>query len=176
MRTLSRDDALNALKEVGCPQNVIEHCIAVSRLALRIGRMLKLMGFNVDLKLVEVGALLHDIGRAKTHDVTHGVVGAKLVRELGFPESVALIVERHVGAGIPADEAEKIGLPVKDYIPTTMEEKIVAYADKLIDGNSRVSMEETIQKFAKTLGPNHSAIRRLRVLHEEFVRMLGGEP
>jgi hypothetical protein len=40
--------------------------------------------------------------------------------------SFVLSVERHIGAGIPATEAERLGLPKRGYLPQIFEEKIVS--------------------------------------------------
>ncbi len=83
------------------------------------------------MQLLEVGALLHDIGRAQVHDVTHGYVGGQILRKNKYPISIVLIVERHVLGGFSPDEAEKVGLPKREFVPQTWEEKIVCVADKL---------------------------------------------
>lgn len=127
----------------------------------------------MDVELVEIGGLLHDIGRSKTHDVDHIVVGSEIARSLGLPEPILHIVERHIGAGITADEAEKMGLPSRDFVPQTLEEKIVAYADKLIEGRRRVSFEVALKSFSRELGPDHPAVHRLKRLHEEFLPIIG---
>jgi len=80
-------------------------------------------------------------------------------------------VERHVGAGITQEEAVKLGLPPRDYVPQTLEEKIVCYADKLISCNKKVSIEETLRQFTSDLGEGHPAIERLKALHEEIVKL-----
>ncbi len=126
------------------------------------------------MRLVEMGGLLHDIGRSKTHDVDHAVVGAEILREMGIPEELVLVVERHIGAGIPADEAVELGLPEKHFMPETLEEKIVAYADKLISGRREVSIEVTINDFSEKLGEDHLSIDRLWTLHYEMTELLEG--
>ena len=78
-----------------------------------------------------------------------------------------------MGAGIPADEALELGLPEGDYMPETLEEKIVAYADKLIVGQTEVDIKITIDDFIDELGPDHPAIERLWSLHEEISSVLG---
>jgi len=144
----------------------------VAKIALKIAKRLKKKGFSVDLELVEIGALLHDIGRSKTHTVHHAIVGAKIAEQRGLPKSIVRIIERHVGGGITAQEAEKLGWPVKDYVPETLEEKIVCYADKLVEGNKEVPVEVTIRKLADELGDDHPAIERIRRLHEELTSMV----
>ena len=98
------------------------------------------------MNLVEVGALLHDIGRSKTHAIDHGVVGSKIAESEGLPESIVRIIRRHVGGGITAEEAEAFGWPKDVYMPETLEEKIVSYADKLIDKSKRVPIEVEIEE------------------------------
>ncbi len=61
---------------------------------------------------------------------------------MGFPETLARIAECHILAGLTAEEAASFGLPKKDYIPVTIEEKIVCLADKYISGVEKVSIEE----------------------------------
>ena len=165
----SRDEALLILKHFGCSKKLIEHCKAVVKKAFSIAERLQKNGHNIDLKLVEIGALLHDIGRSKTHGVNHGVVGAKLLRSIKLPEELAKIAERHIGAGIPANEAKELGLPSRDFLPVTLEEKIVAHADNLIFGVEEKTIEESINLLEKNLGKNHPAIDRIRRLHEELM-------
>jgi len=131
-------------------------------------------GYDVDIELVEIGAILHDIGRSKTHGTDHAAVGGEMVRRLGVAEPVARIVDRHVGAGIPEDEARALGLPEGVYVPETLEEKIVCYADKLIDGWREVDISVTIDGFAEKMGRSHPAIERLWSLHREMDGLLNG--
>jgi len=167
----TREQAINLLRESGCQENVIKHCEAVANLAIELAKKCIEKGVNVNLELVEIGALLHDIGRAKTHSVHHAIVGVQIARNLGLPEPIIAIIKRHVGGGITAQEAKRLGWPKDVYIPQTIEEKIVAYADKLIEGSKRVSIEETIQKFSKELPP--PAIARIRRLHREMSALIG---
>ncbi|MEM1659306.1 MAG: TIGR00295 family protein [Candidatus Jordarchaeales archaeon] len=168
----TREECLKILENVGTPRNVIEHCIAVSDYARQLAEKASKKGKNIDIQLVEAGGLLHDIGRSKTHNVSHGVVGAEIVRSLGLPEELALIVERHVGAGITRDEAEALGLPPKDYLPLTFEEKIVAHADNLTFGKNYVTIEDVLERFKRELGENAPAIERLKKLHKEIEELV----
>lgn len=162
------------LHRVGCPSHVVDHCLNVSKIAVRIARQLKDKDYEVDVELVEIGAILHDIGRSKTHYTDHSAVGGRMVRELGVAEPVARIVERHIGAGIPEDEARALGLPEGGYVPETLEEKIVCYADKLIAGWHEVDISVTIDDFAEKMGRDHPAIERLWSLHREMEALLNG--
>lgn len=160
----SRDDCLCMLREHSCDAEVIEHCEAVAALAVRIAKRCR-----AKVDLVEAGALLHDLGRCKSHSLTHAVEGAKLARELGLPDALAKIIERHIGGGITAKEAVELGLPKKDYTPQTLEEKIVAHADNLMSGSRRTGIEEAVSHLARK-GQHEAALKVLR-LHEELSDM-----
>ncbi|MEM3816123.1 MAG: TIGR00295 family protein [Candidatus Bathyarchaeia archaeon] len=172
-KLLSPEEALRILREAGCPIEVIKHCEAVANMAVEIAERCVKNGVTVNINLVQIGALLHDIGRSRTHSVHHAIVGAEIARSLGLPEQIIRIIERHVGGGISAEEALKLGWPNKNYVPETSEEKIVAYADKLIEGSRIISIEETIERFKSELGENHPAIERIMRLHKEISRICG---
>ena len=167
----SKAQALQFLHQSGCTESVIKHCKAVTELAVEIAKTCREKGLNVNIELVEIGALLHDIGRSKTHSVHHAIVGAEIAEGLGLPKPIVSIIKRHVGGGITAKEARKLGWPKDIYVPQTLEEKIVSYADKLIEGAKRVPIEVTIKKFSEELPP--LAITRIRKLHEEMSALIG---
>ena len=170
--------------------HVINHIEMVTKKALKIGRNLKEKGFNVDLELLEVGSYLHDIGRSVTHGVGHAVESVRILKGLGFSEPVIKLVERHVGAGITAEEAGRLGLPKKNYIPETLEEKILSYADKFLESElhfktvngeqivERVdvefdTIEPTLKRFRKKFGVNSPVVLRLEKLKNEMENIIG---
>jgi len=154
---------IKILESLNCPDNLIEHSVAVCKKALKLSS-----NFVVDSELLKTGALLHDIGRCKTNGIEHAIVGAEMLKNLGFSDEVANIALRHIGAGIPKEEANKLGLPPNDYIPLTLEEKIVAHADNLIHWDKEVDIDFVINKWEKKLGENHPSIPRLIKLHKEI--------
>jgi len=164
----SRKAAINILQGLGCSKSLISHCNTVSDLALKIARKYNDKNISVDLKLVEIGGLLHDLGRSKTHTVQHAIIGANIARSLNLPAPIIKIIERHVGAGIPKNETQQIGLPNRDFIPLNLEEKIVAYADKLVKGTSHVSYKDAFRDLSSKLGKNHPALTRFKQLHKEI--------
>jgi uncharacterized protein len=150
----------------GCSPGVVAHCRAVSRTAVLLAEQVK--GINVDRELVRLGGLFHDIGRSRSHDVHHAIAGVQIGRELGFPEPLLSIIERHIGAGITAAEAERLGLPKKDYLPLTPEEKLVSYADNLTKGVSAMPFDDALKRFREILGPEHEGIGLFYRQHEEI--------
>jgi uncharacterized protein (TIGR00295 family) len=157
---------LRLLREAGCSDQIINHCEAVRKVAVRIAKKA-----HANIQLVEAGALLHDIGRSKTQGIMHGVEGAKIATELGLPLSIVNIIERHLGAGIPLEEAAILGLPPKDYMPITLEEKIVAHADNLIDNDREHPIEKEVEKALKKGHTKHA--QRLLELHRELSERCG---
>jgi uncharacterized protein len=170
-KVLTRKEALKLLKDNNTEDNVIEHCMAVCELALEIASSISSHGHVIDAGFVESAALLHDIGRSRTHDIRHGIEGADILRD--YPD-YARVCERHIGAGITSEEAAKLGLPARDYLPVTLEEKVVCYADKLVHGTKRTTLDETIGKFEERLGREHPTIGRIRKLDEEMRRLMEG--
>ncbi|HEW89802.1 MAG TPA: HDIG domain-containing protein [Candidatus Bathyarchaeota archaeon] len=167
----SREEAIRILKAVGCPKNVVAHCMRVADLAVRLAEGCRKAGFSVDVALVEVGALLHDIGRARARGIAHAFVGAEMARELGLSERLVMLIARHTG-GVRPGVAEDMGWPPGEYAPETLEEKIVAYADKLVEGKRILPFEEALKKLKRELGPGHPAVKNLTKIHEELQAML----
>lgn len=151
-------------EKINCNKNVFKHCLKVAEVAIEIAKRLN----NVDIKKVLIGALLHDIGRCFENSIKHGIIGAKIAKELGFDESIQRIIKTHIGAGIDREEAKKLGLPDDDYIPRTVEEKLVCYADKIVFFDKVVPFDKVLERFKKELGRNHPSIKRLIELHKEF--------
>jgi uncharacterized protein len=179
---------LMRLKLINQP-HVISHVEKVTKKALEIGKTLKERGFKVDLELLEMGGYLHDIGRSVTHGIGHAVESGKILRKLGFSEPLIRLVEHHTGAGITAEEASKLGLPVKDYIPGTLEEKILAYADKFLESElvfktvngeqiaerkdiDYGSIEPTLGRFREIFGQNSPVVLRLENLRNEIENLI----
>ncbi len=74
-------------------ENILQHSIEVSLLA---GMMAAEIGANMDV--AKAGGLLHDIGKALTHEVegTHAEIGADVARKYGIPEPIwRAIMEHH---------------------------------------------------------------------------------
>ena len=116
------DEEIKLLKELNCPEWVIEHSKGVSRKACEIASNFD----DVDMELVRVGGLLHDIGRSKTNSIEHAVIGAQILKERRYPQEIINIVERHIGTGLTEDDARQLGLPIKDYTPQKFPMQIIS--------------------------------------------------
>ncbi|MBD5267642.1 MAG: HDIG domain-containing protein [Bacteroides sp.] len=118
----------------------MKHARQVADLALAINLT---RAIGLDPLDVEGAAMLHDVGIFGTNApgihchgaasyMRHGVIGGKLLRREGAPEAWARVAERHTGTGITKEDIlmQDLDLPVEDYCPVTMLEKLICYADK----------------------------------------------
>lgn len=157
---------IEILKKEKTPENVIDHSIAVCRKAIKIAENFP----DADLNIIRKGALLHDIGRSRTHSIRHAIIGCEIAREYGYPEEVLNIIERHIGAGITKEESSQLNLPEKSYVPQTLEEKIVAHADNLISGIKEVDVDYVIKKWQSRMKNPDDNIKRLIILDKELIQ------
>ncbi|OGW30009.1 MAG: hypothetical protein A2X56_06820 [Nitrospirae bacterium GWC2_57_13] len=158
--------AEDLLHRAGCSPDIIAHCLSVSRTADAIAGRVRIA---LDRELISLGSMVHDIGRSRTQGIDHAVAGVEVARSLGLKGPVLSIIERHIGAGITSVEARRLGLPVKDYLPLTPEEKIVSYADNLVMGSTVVEYERALERFRGMLGPDHEGVGLFVAQHQEIL-------
>lgn len=181
---LDEKKARELLKALNAPQEILQHVEAVRETCFDFVDKLREANPNLKINksLVVVGALLHDIGRTRTQGIDHGVEGGKIIREL-YPgdsetEKIARICERHLGGGIPKEEAVKLGLPEADYTPKTLEEKIICYCDKMIDDvDSKTTVHDpdwAAVHYELKHGKNSGPAKRVRELNKFFEDLLKG--
>lgn len=120
------------------------HSMLVANRALEIASAYQARhsGAQLDFKFIEEAALLHDIGIyqcdapsiycfGKEPYIKHGIIGREILEKEGLPRH-ALVCERHTGAGLTREDviAQKLPLPLRDYVPLSLEEKIICLADR----------------------------------------------
>lgn len=171
-----QDSDIDVLRKAGVSEDDVKHCLKVTEKALEIAER---TNAKLDMELVGRGALFHDLGKAKTHGMEHGKIGADLGKKIGLPEAVTDIMEKHIRGGLTEEEAKELKLPVKDYTLKTLEEKIVIYADRLVDiitdGVVDIKNEiEAEQRFEEILneypkyGKNRKTLNRYLGYHNEI--------
>lgn len=156
----------------------IRHCRSVADLAREIVLRKNLA---VDIAQVETAAMLHDIGIFMTDApgiycfgtepyICHGILGAMLLRKNGVDESVAAVAERHTGAGITAQDISELHLPlpVGDYMPRTLLERLVCYADKFYSKSGDMK-QKPLDRVRQSMSRHSAAtLARFEALHREF--------
>lgn len=157
---------------------LLRHSRSVADKALAICRGRRL---PLDPADVEAAAMLHDIGIFLTdapgiachgteHYIRHGILGAALLRHDGAPEWMARVAERHTGAGITADDIRQMNLPLPpgDYMPVTLLEKLVCYADKFYSKSGDMKEKSLDRVRASMARHSQSSLARFEELHKLF--------
>ncbi|OLS15939.1 MAG: metal dependent phosphohydrolase [Promethearchaeota archaeon CR_4] len=161
--------ALEILQKLNLPDHIIDHVKQVARQATFIARKVRKIPVNV--QIVQIGALFHDIGRSRIHGFLHGVEGGKILREMGMPEELARIAERHILGGFTKEEATELDLPQREFLPETVEEKIVCLADKMVNGSQNVTVNKRFDRWFKKYGKTAllvSAQKRVKGIEREI--------
>lgn len=165
---------LELLRKAGVAPDDMLHCQRVCRKALKIASKIN-RPLNCDL--IARGGLLHDLGKARGRADNHGYLGSEIGRTIGLPKDILQIMETHVKGGLTPEEAREAGIPEKDYTPESLEEKIVVYADKLVDiihSTDRVveSGTEAEERFVELLSshPNLAKSPRAGLRHIKIHR------
>ena len=123
---------------------IFTHSDIVRQIALNIADNLSQNGILIDKDLVESGSLLHDIGVYRCFDdelnadrslpnyLCHGHEGYELLKKEGYGEQLARFALTHTGTGITKEDIKRENMPFEsqDFIPVTLEEELVCYADK----------------------------------------------
>ncbi len=123
--TRAECEAILAAQFVELPQ--VRHSRKVAEMAERITLALKRSGLSLNLELVRAGALLHDLAKGQPD---HAAVGASLLRSMDFPR-IATVVGAHTEL---------------DYSGGSLDESAIVYlADKLVRGDSLVTLEQRFQ-------------------------------
>ncbi|HYU59214.1 MAG TPA: ribonuclease Y [Solirubrobacterales bacterium] len=136
-------------------QNVLDHLIECSHLA---GAMAEELGASVET--ARRAALLHDIGKAVTHEVegSHAVIGARMARRHGEDEAVAHAMEAH------HNEVE----------PRTVEAVLVQAADAL-SGARPGARGESLEQYVTRLRDLEEIAQRNQGVHKVFAMRAGRE-
>jgi ribonucrease Y len=136
-------------------QNVLAHSIEVSRLAAMMAQEL-----GASAKTARRAALLHDIGKAVTHEVEgpHALVGGELARKYGESEAVAHAMESH------HNEVE----------PQTIEAVIVQAADAL-SGARPGARGESLEQYVKRLRDLEQIATRHKGVDKVYAMQAGRE-
>ena len=129
IKIVSEED-LALLVKAGMNEADIRHSILVARKAVDIAER---TGMKLDMELVARGALFHDLGKALTHSFQHGELGAEIGKSFGLPKAITDVARKHFHGGLTPGEARTLDLPPLDYTPRLLEERIILYADRLVD-------------------------------------------
>ncbi len=136
-------------------QNVLAHCVETAHLAGMIASEV-----GADAKAAKLGALLHDIGKAVTHETggAHALIGAEMARKYGVPDKVANIIASHHG------EEE----------PRSLEAVLVTAADA-VSGARPGARRESLEQYLKRVEALESMANQFPGVQQSYAIQAGRE-
>lgn len=156
----------------------LNHCGSVAQFALDI---VDEKSLDLDCELVVSAAMLHDIGIFLTHApsiqcfgtepyICHGILGASLLRREQIGEEFARVAERHTGSGLTAAEiiAANLPLPHRDFLPETLLERLICYADKFYSKSGDMKRKSLDKVRAQMATFGKASAERFELLHTQF--------
>lgn len=125
----------NWLVEAGAGANLLIHVNMAAALAYQMAVWLRQAGEDVNPVLAHRGGLLHDLAKAqaRVHKVDHGRLAGEMLAARG-QSVLAQIADRHVLFNLIHDDRR----------PGTWEEKLVYFADKLVEAGEIVTFRERL--------------------------------
>lgn len=133
-------EALALLKTYVGEGKTLSHSLAVAEVAYGMAKRIHAAHpeLPVDPEKVRLGGVLHDIGKSRPGE--HEVNSVEILREEGLPELADIVLHSY-----PYEIFLRRGEVHPEYLPTSLENKIVIYADYLRDQENRpVTMAERI--------------------------------
>ncbi|MGB3647896.1 MAG: HDIG domain-containing metalloprotein [Desulfobulbales bacterium] len=151
------NECLDLMEQYHMLPNIKDHSIVVTEVAGVITNGLIAAGYDLSLETVIAGALLHDIGKTACldNDDDHAARGLEICLAHNL-ETIADIVAEHV--------------ILKNYAPQNgfAEKEIVYYADKRVNHDKVVSLEERLAYILERYGMNNEV--RCRAIKRNYAR------
>ncbi|MBW1721767.1 MAG: HDIG domain-containing protein [Deltaproteobacteria bacterium] len=145
----SREQCYRFMDAYRMRDNIRNHSIMVEKVASLIARGLREEGFDVSLEKVCAGALMHDIAKTRCLETgeDHAALGARICRENGLEEIAAIVGEHVVLRSFDPREGIRGG-------------EIVYYADKRVNHDKIVSLDERLEYLLRRYGRNNGTIQK----------------
>jgi putative nucleotidyltransferase with HDIG domain len=170
---MTREEALNLLKENLSNQNLIKHCFAVEAIMRVLSRH-----FNEDEEKWGLAGLLHDIDYEKVKDdlSQHSLVGAKMLEDLGIDKEICQAVKVHNEAhGIAPQTLLEKALFVTDPLTGLIVAATLVLPSKKIADLTTENVLNRFKEKAFARGANREIIKKseelLGLKLEEFVKI-----
>lgn len=174
MNLPSYDEIECLYEKHGVLDHIKTHMRTVGRLAKHMAILLNENGVDVDIELVEKGALLHDIAKTicLNKRISHATEGQKILIEEGYSElgDIAFSHGSHVVRGENGYEA---------WFAQDWHHKIVALADAYVRHSSVVSLDERFEYLYERYDFAIDVLKLLKKVLDEFefqlVKLIGGD-
>lgn len=156
----NKEDCLRLMSQNGMLDHIIDHSIMVARVALFLSVRLNRRGQRLNLPLVEAAALLHDLTKTECLRTKedHALTGSRLLKEMGY-ERIGEIVAEHIHLSKKIDPS------------WVSEEEVVNYADKRVQHDRIVNLEERFDDLKGRYGKSQRALEQLEGLKRATVEI-----
>jgi uncharacterized protein len=157
----SREICLSLMDRYSMLPQIRAHSLQVARVALTLGSHLRPFYPDLNLALVETGALLHDIAKTECLQSkgNHVQVGADLLKALGY-DSIAFIVSQHVRLEDSYHSEGRIDEAV-----------LVHYADKRVLHETIVDLESRFHYLVETYGRSPEIVSHIKALLQDSLKL-----
>ena len=153
------NQCLQLMERYGMPPHIRAHSMVVRDVALVIARELTLSRMEISLDMVEAGALMHDIAKEQCLHTgeDHAFKGMEICRNHQLNEIAEIVGEHVVLRGFSLDKRIK-------------EKEIVYYADKRVNHDKIVSLEDRLEYLIERYGRNRDDLCNLMRKNFELCR------
>ncbi len=136
-------------------QNMLTHSLEVTKIAEMLAQEL-----NADVNIVKKAALLHDIGKALTHEIegTHLQLSVDIAKKYGMSQAVIHAIEAH-----------------HDDVEARTVEAIVVKAADAISGSRPGARRETLESYVKRLTELENIANSFKGVDKSFAIQAGRE-
>ncbi len=170
--SITREEALNLLKEKLSNKNMVKHCLAVEVVMRGLSHRL-----NQDEEGWGLAGLLHDVDSEMVGGdmMTHSLESGRIMREIGFSEEIVQAVEAHNEVhGLPRESVIAKALWAADPVTGLVVAAALVHPDKKL---SSLNLEFIIRRFGEkwfAKGANREQIRSIEELGislDEFISL-----
>ncbi|WP_330672123.1 TIGR03960 family B12-binding radical SAM protein [Aminicella lysinilytica] len=149
-KRLTEKECYEMFRAYNTPDHVIAHCRAVSDTAVAIGRQLNDHGFDLDLDLIKMAGLIHDVARTNEH---HEIIAADMLEKAGFTEEAAIV---RVHMRYDFNSLDKIN-----------ETDIMCLGDRVVKEDRYVGIDERVDYLIHKKGENPQRTESLLTKKQE---------
>jgi putative nucleotidyltransferase with HDIG domain len=156
MNIPSKNDCFQLMCRMQMLENIVAHSIQVCRVGMCLVDHLKLEGRQLNGRLVQAAALLHDITKTRSFETeeNHALTGGQVLTDFGYP-LVGNLVRQHVRLDTYSEQQN------------LSEAVIVNYADKRVLHDRIVSLDERMGYIQERYGTRPEHKRRIQLLWEK---------
>lgn len=163
-------ECLGLMDAYRMPEHIRRHSTMVARVAEVLARELRQRGAAIDVELTLAGGLLHDIAKVLCieNDCSHAELGREICNRHGFAEVGPLVAEHVMLASAEADHLPNGPGGDRSARPCCNERELVYYADKRVNHDRVVTLEQRRDDIIRRYAPNHPG--RQEQIRENFAR------